>query len=244
MREVDKQKMFDRYTQRISKFGHGAAALGEPRERQAFYFDFLSKVDGLGSSDSIIDIGCGYGDLGSYLRSCGWRGEYVGVDINPQLIEEGRKRYGDDAHLIVADIQETPLQRVADWCFCCAALTSATEGLPFVEHLESMLQLMWASSRKGLVFNLLKSSCRLHQPDPCTAVVRRSVERDNQTDEPVHDPTRLHALRVRGVCVQGQCHRSWSAHIYGTSNSPCPSDGAMAAASRLICCNLLARPNP
>ena len=155
MREVDKQKMFDRYTQRISKFGHGAAALGEPRERQAFYFDFLSKVDGLGSSDSIIDIGCGYGDLGSYLRSCGWRGEYVGVDINPQLIEEGRKRYGDDAHLIVADIQETPLQRVADWCFCCAALTSATEGLPFVEHLESMLQLMWASSRKGLVFNLL-----------------------------------------------------------------------------------------
>jgi SAM-dependent methyltransferase len=155
MREVDKQKMFDRYTQRISKFGHGAAALGEPRERQAFYFDFLSKVDGLGSSDSIIDIGCGYGDLGSYLRSCGWRGEYVGVDINPQLIEEGRTRYGDDAHLIVADIQETPLQRVADWCFCCAALTSATEGLPFVEHLESMLQLMWASSRKGLVFNLL-----------------------------------------------------------------------------------------
>jgi SAM-dependent methyltransferase len=152
--EVDKEKLLARYAQRIEKLGHGTVALGEPKGRQAFYFDFLAQVDGLEPSDSIIDVGCGYGDLFDYLRGSGWRGSYLGVDINRELIEEGKRLY-PDAEFRVLDIQETPLTQVSDWFFCCHALTSATEALPFIEHFESMLQLMWSCSRKGVVFNVL-----------------------------------------------------------------------------------------
>ena len=93
MDPVDKEKIALRYRERIREGGHGPAALGEPKGRQAFYFDFLLKFDGLQPTDSIVDIGCGYGDLFGYLRSIGWHGEYVGIDIVPELIEEARRRY-------------------------------------------------------------------------------------------------------------------------------------------------------
>jgi len=154
MHEIDKEKILARYAQRIEEVGHGAAALGEPKHRQAFFFDILAQVEGLEPSDSIIDVGCGYGDFFDFLRNKGWRGSYLGIDINPQLIEQGRRLY-PEAQLSVIDIQTTPLDRVWDWCICCQALTSATEAAPFIDHFESMLGIMWGLCRKGLVFNLL-----------------------------------------------------------------------------------------
>lgn len=146
--------MLGRYAKRIEEMGHSAAALGEPKERQAFYFDFLAQVEGLQASDSIVDVGCGYGDMFDYLRCRGWQGQYLGIDINPQLIEEARRRY-PGADFRVMDIQETALKKTYDWCFCCHALTSDTGGTSFIAHLESMLQIMWRFAHKGLVFNML-----------------------------------------------------------------------------------------
>ncbi|MCC8952078.1 class I SAM-dependent methyltransferase [Bradyrhizobium sp. Pear77] len=154
MHDIDKEKILARYASRIGEVGHGAAALGEPKHRQAFFFDILRQVDGLQATDSIVDIGCGYGDLFGFLRSAGWQGAYTGIDINAQLIEEGKRIY-PDAELVVVDIQTTPPDRGWDWCFCCQALSSATEAVPFMDHFESMLGIMWGLCRKGLVFNLL-----------------------------------------------------------------------------------------
>ena len=154
MHDIDKKKILSRYAQRIETLGHGAAALGEPKRRQAFFFEILSQVNGFELSDSVIDVGCGYGDLFDFLKSKGWRGQYLGIDINPQLIDEGQRLY-PQAELKVLDIQTAELDRTFDWCFCCQALTSETEAVPFIEHLESMLQMMWKICRKGLVFNLL-----------------------------------------------------------------------------------------
>jgi SAM-dependent methyltransferase len=150
----DKQKILERYSQRIKKVGHGPAAIGEPKKRQGFYFDFLTSVDGLEPGDSVLDIGCGYGDLYDFLRSKGWNGSYIGIDINSELTAEGSRRYpGID--LRVQDIQQAPIDVVSDWCICCQALTSDTESIPFLQHLESMLDIMWKTCRKGLLFNML-----------------------------------------------------------------------------------------
>jgi SAM-dependent methyltransferase len=154
MHDIDKEKILARYAQRIEESGHGPAALGEPKGRQAFFFDVLAEVDGLESTDSVVDVGCGYGDFFDFLRGKGWCGSYSGIYINPQLIEEGRRLY-PEAELSVMDIQTVPLNRVWDWCFCCQALTSGTEAVPFIDHFESMLRTMWGFCRKGLVFNVL-----------------------------------------------------------------------------------------
>lgn len=39
---------------------------------------------------ALLDIGCGMGLLGAYLREHGWRGDYLGIDNDPRKIAAGR----------------------------------------------------------------------------------------------------------------------------------------------------------
>ena len=39
---------------------------------------------------SVLDYGCGYGALRSYLRERGHRGPYIGFDISQRMIETAR----------------------------------------------------------------------------------------------------------------------------------------------------------
>ncbi|MCE5234078.1 MAG: class I SAM-dependent methyltransferase [Mizugakiibacter sp.] len=43
-----------------------------------------------GSPLGLLDIGCGMGLLGAYLREHGWRGDYLGIDNDPRKIAAGR----------------------------------------------------------------------------------------------------------------------------------------------------------
>lgn len=154
MHEDDKKKIIERYTARAQEHGHGPIALGEPRYRQAFYYHFMTDADGFGKDDSILDVGCGYGDFHSYLLTEEWSGIYCGIDINASLVEEGQaKTPGID--LRVHDIQEEPLRETFDWAFACHVITSATEQIDYLEHLESMVESMWRHADKGILFNLL-----------------------------------------------------------------------------------------
>jgi SAM-dependent methyltransferase len=44
-----------------------------------------------GSDDALLDVGCGLGLLGQYLRERGFRGRYIGVDFDPAKIEAARE---------------------------------------------------------------------------------------------------------------------------------------------------------
>ncbi|HEX7111692.1 MAG TPA: class I SAM-dependent methyltransferase [Mizugakiibacter sp.] len=43
-----------------------------------------------GNPLALLDIGCGMGLLGAYLREHGWRGDYLGIDNDPRKIAAGR----------------------------------------------------------------------------------------------------------------------------------------------------------
>jgi len=48
---------------------------------QAVRFEIV--LDLVRPDSSLLDLGCGTGALGSYLRNAGWRGRYIGVDAYP-----------------------------------------------------------------------------------------------------------------------------------------------------------------
>ena len=57
-----------------------------------------------GSDKDVLDIGCGLGLLGFYLRELGFRERYVGIDFDAPKITEARRIAGAcDANLIFAD---------------------------------------------------------------------------------------------------------------------------------------------
>jgi tRNA (uracil-5-)-methyltransferase TRM9 len=62
-------------------------------------------VDGLAGDESILDLGCGNGELARELMRRGHRGSFTGVDFSPPLLEVARHGWEDaPATFIKADL--------------------------------------------------------------------------------------------------------------------------------------------
>jgi len=61
-------------------------------ESQEKRFKVLSEI-GFKNGDSILDIGCGIGDLYSWLNKNGFRVNYTGVDITISMVDKARERF-------------------------------------------------------------------------------------------------------------------------------------------------------
>jgi SAM-dependent methyltransferase len=93
MERKDKELAIRRYTDRLDKLGTTVQALGwKDREQQYLRFEILADIGEL-DGKSVLDVGCGFGDLLGYLTEAGKRVEYTGIDINPDIVSEARKRY-------------------------------------------------------------------------------------------------------------------------------------------------------
>lgn len=98
MNELDRisQKIVDRYSTRFQSLGVDVKTLGwgsSEQQRARFYQALLSTNIDL-TTRSILDIGCGFGDLLSFMQEedieiCSYRG----WDINPDLIEAARTNF-------------------------------------------------------------------------------------------------------------------------------------------------------
>jgi SAM-dependent methyltransferase len=163
MHDLDKRKIIERYETRQRELGVGPAALGEPKQRQFFFFSMLLDVPEFARCTSILDLGCGYGDLHAWLQRIGWQGRYVGIDIVPALVEEGRKRH-PKADLRVHDLQLDDLGETFDWVMSAGALGSTTEGVDYYEHLADVLGTAWRHCRVGLSFDLFSPLAEYRNP--------------------------------------------------------------------------------
>ena len=60
-------------------------------ESQTLRFKILTEI-GLINKKSILDVGCGVGDLYGWLLKNNYTLAYEGLDINPNLIESAKKK--------------------------------------------------------------------------------------------------------------------------------------------------------
>lgn len=70
---------------------HERVLWGDSVKQYYRFSEMLRHVDRC--SASVLDIGCGNGELLLFLNAHGFTGEYTGVDINEGLLAEARKRY-------------------------------------------------------------------------------------------------------------------------------------------------------
>ena len=93
MHEVDIAYQRNRYRTRYSKHGYAPETLGWGKGgRQSLRFSVLGGI-GIGTSSSVLDVGCGFGDLYSYLKKTAWSGEYLGIDLVNELLDEARRQH-------------------------------------------------------------------------------------------------------------------------------------------------------
>src|SRR5207253_1982593 len=81
------------YAHKLRQFGYSARALGFGRRgSQERRFEALLALGDLHGA-SLLDVGCGFGDLLGWLHARGIRPRYFGLDICAPMIEHCRRRH-------------------------------------------------------------------------------------------------------------------------------------------------------
>jgi ubiquinone/menaquinone biosynthesis C-methylase UbiE len=83
----------------------GASYAGNTAHHRAFDADFLGPVP-LRSGDRVLDLGCGAGDLTRTIADLVTGGHVVGLDAQPSMLDEARRRAGANQSFVAGPVQE------------------------------------------------------------------------------------------------------------------------------------------
>ena len=152
-----------RYRERWNEFGYDPRTLGWNKGMQEVRF--AAVFDGLRPSEfeSVLDVGCGFGDMLTFLRARGWSGKYVGVDLVPELIEEARRRHGSDGTFEVGDGSATSREEKLALAAAIGCFNHKLED--HLRFVRDMLASMWASTEHVVVLDFLSAEADKRRDD-------------------------------------------------------------------------------
>ena len=102
-------------------------------------------------NSKILDVGCGFGDLSSFLKSQ-YQIKYLGVDINPKFIEIAKQR-NPKTRFEVRDIEKKKIKEKFDWVFAVGTTNKAGS----YEYIENLLIQMLKVAKKGVAMDFMSS---------------------------------------------------------------------------------------
>jgi SAM-dependent methyltransferase len=116
---------------------------------------------GVQNNDSILDFGCGLGDLYGYTKKINLNVDYIGVDINEDHIADAKDTYESKLRHVVP-FQENncifqvidtidDVRRDFDWFLASGSFTIGFN----MEEIMEVLDKAYYKSHKGMAFNLL-----------------------------------------------------------------------------------------
>jgi SAM-dependent methyltransferase len=153
MDKEDKELLIESYNDRFKKYGHSNDTLGWTKGKHELRYHILLTQWNL-ENKSVLDFGCGFGDMYNYAKNLGLKIEYYGVDLNKELILEGKKDY-PDANLEFRDALESGLSRKYDYI-----LSSGVHNFKIKDNwsfIEKTFELYNEYSLKGFALNFLSN---------------------------------------------------------------------------------------
>lgn len=161
---------------RIATHGDDVMALGwRNADSQQKRFDVISSLADF-SGRTVLDVGCGRGDLKAFLDRRFADVAYIGIDQMPEFIADANARYAPTAHISTcrfyqADFSEVSFPRV-DYVIASGALAYRTAEAGFVFD---MIERLYAASERAVIFNFLDADRfpdhPLLQGHDCEAVI-------------------------------------------------------------------------
>jgi len=160
--------MIERYSKRYKELGYHVRTLGWGNEdqQQARFRASLREIN-FGDGKSVLDIGCGFGDFLSLLKSEHKAVKsYLGWDINPDLIQEAKGRWKNEAEFEVVNMGSyKPEFPVADIGFMFGVLNlNLKDTLDNYAYSEQFIRNAFACVNELLVVDFLSN--RLHPDYP------------------------------------------------------------------------------
>jgi ubiquinone/menaquinone biosynthesis C-methylase UbiE len=153
--ENDKKFVMGRYRILLEKYGYSPKSIGWPKGDPEFRYHILTSLAVLQKGDTLLDLGCGFGDLFSFLNKYSPGVKYMGVDFNNELIEVGKNVY-PDADLRVGDIMIDDFGTF-DWVVAYGIFNNRLPETSNEDSIKKTVQKMFQIAKKGVSVNFLTS---------------------------------------------------------------------------------------
>lgn len=153
MKQKDKLAVISRYNERLTKYGYDPRTLGWFKARQPVRFRVLSEIGDLDNC-SILDVGCGFGDLYGFLVNIGLNAKYTGYDINPNLIKIAKEKH-PSVCFEVKDILTDEINQKFDYVLSSGVFNfKLSDNKSFIQN---MFKKMFEISTKGVAVDFMSS---------------------------------------------------------------------------------------
>ncbi len=151
-----RQRIIDRHRDALLRYGYSPNALyWSNREIQELRFRLLLEIDIPGGA-SVLDVGCGFGDLYGFMQRQKIDTHYTGIDLSAELIEKGADLY-PQANFFCGDLFDfKPAPQSYDYVLLSGALNEAMDDAG--EYAKRVIETMHQTCRKGVAFNLLNAN--------------------------------------------------------------------------------------
>jgi SAM-dependent methyltransferase len=167
MEAVDREASVQAYRGLLRQYGAVPQALGWGLcPRQEVRFSVLWEELRHHPAASVVDVGCGFGDLAGYLRARGWRGHYRGIDLVPESVEIARARH-PGADIRVLDLTAAGPQEPADFVYEAGIFNYRLPSGNEEAHAAAMLGAMFRTATRALVCDWLSSYVDFRLPEGC-----------------------------------------------------------------------------
>jgi len=159
MSNLDLNRNF--YNESYSLFGHNTRTLNwGSKFSQSIRFQTLTKPFPL-YGKTILDVGCGFADLHTWLNQQQILHHYTGIDISGKVLSKARSIH-PSLSFYELPVTSLPGECLFDYVFASGIFTYSTES-PYTFLLDTV-QAMSRLSRYGFAFNTLISSFRSPVP--------------------------------------------------------------------------------
>lgn len=120
------QQLSEFWNERTGKYGNSFEVVGWTEESQRRRFEAISQLGDL-SGSSLLDVGCGRGDLLNFLKDKGIDIDYTGFDLNQEMINYCHTLFPDmkDKFRVFNILDSEPAQKF-DYATCIGVLNQVT----------------------------------------------------------------------------------------------------------------------
>ncbi len=152
MDPLGKKELLNFYGRHLRDFGDSPQAVRWTPEGQIRRYGTLLSMTGDLSGKTILDFGCGKGDLFGFLNDKGISVTYCGIDVNENLIELAKTKY-PRAEFMAVDIEEESFDRMFDVIVACGVFNLRIAGID--DSLRNVTKKLFGLCSESLHMNFL-----------------------------------------------------------------------------------------
>ena len=139
------------YQKSFNKYGEDVRSLQwkDSKSAEIRYKQIVKDIDFNGKT--ILDVGCGFGDLIPFISAKTSNFDYTGIDITPEFVDIAIKKYPDQKFL-KGDYFANPLSQKFDVVITSGTLNFVTDD-PYSRRGQ-MIKTMWEWADSAVIFNM------------------------------------------------------------------------------------------